>query len=764
MLPQFRYCLLLMLFICSAICALGQGNATPRKVLIIPSSCDPKGDKGDLLLWKITTPNQGLWTCAPATKVFVFQTNTFAASLTAKTMLYSNAAAAVFSTAAPTNGQVLIGDTGNIPALATLAGAANETLITNGAHSITIGLAATLKHKSGNFFQLTDSTDTTKIAQFDLSNITPGTTRTVNVSDANSTTVQGGAAVSNQFVTDVSPQGVVNRAQPTEANLLTSDITTNNVTSTKHGLAPKSPADATQFLNGAATPAFAAVKDSDLGTTDVTTNNVTSTKHGFTPKSPADATKFLNGAATAAFTQVNTTDLMTAVSGPLAGNGSSVAAATATQISAPVFCSDAGSTDAYACTLSPTISSYVTGTRYRFKANTANTGAASINLNALGAKTIVKVAGGITTTLIDNDIRAGQWLDIVYDGTNMQLQSTLGNAPVIAVGLSGGQTIEGGTGANDDLTLEGTSSGTRTTSYVIVQPTGGNTGVRTSNPTFPLTVSTNVTALPDNTLTAERWNMDVAMADGVPGGIGIDSFGSGNTNTFSVIDFRRANGTNASPGALQSGDIIGVLGGLGYGTTGYSGGAAQMRYLATETWSDTANGARVSILATPNGSTALAAVTETASFTATGVSLLGTTTNDSASTGRVGEYLSSTVASGSAISLTTDTSANVTSLSLTAGDWDVWGDIEFLSGASTTIPALTASLSTTSATADFTAGNFANLNYPAGTVLGVANSTVKVGPRRISIAATTTVYLVGRATFGTSTLTAWGILRARRVR
>jgi hypothetical protein len=80
-----------------------------------------------------------------------------------------------------------------------------------------------------------------------------------------------------------------------EADITLADNTTNNVVSTKHGLAPKSPADAAQFLNGAATPAFAAVKDSDLSTSDITTNNVTTAKHGFTPKLPNDATKYLDG-------------------------------------------------------------------------------------------------------------------------------------------------------------------------------------------------------------------------------------------------------------------------------------------------------------------------------------------------------------------------------------------------------------------------------------------------------------------------------------
>jgi hypothetical protein len=93
-----------------------------------------------------------------------------------------------------------------------------------------------------------------------------------------------------------------------------------------------------------------------------------------------------------------------------------------------IFAADAGANDTYAATLSPVPAGYVTGQHYRFKANTANTGACTINFNTLGAKAIKKAVGGITTDLDDNDIRAGQWVDVVYDGTNMQIQSTLGNA------------------------------------------------------------------------------------------------------------------------------------------------------------------------------------------------------------------------------------------------------------------------------------------------------------------------------------------------
>lgn len=103
------------------------------------------------------------------------------------------------------------------------------------------------------------------------------------------------------------------------------------------------------------------------------------------------------------------------------------------------YAQDAGSTDAYVITPLPAFTAYTTGGYYRFKANTANTGAATININGLGAKTIVKAAGGITTTLADNDIRAGQWVDLTYDGTNMQMQSLLGNS---ASASPGGSTTQ----------------------------------------------------------------------------------------------------------------------------------------------------------------------------------------------------------------------------------------------------------------------------------------------------------------------------------
>ena len=94
-------------------------------------------------------------------------------------------------------------------------------------------------------------------------------------------------------VTDKITRG--NFLKNVDADMTTSDVTTNDVTSTKHGFAPKSPADATKFLNGAATPAYALVKDSDLSTSDITTNDASITKHGFLKKLDNNSAHFLDG-------------------------------------------------------------------------------------------------------------------------------------------------------------------------------------------------------------------------------------------------------------------------------------------------------------------------------------------------------------------------------------------------------------------------------------------------------------------------------------
>lgn len=143
----------------------------------------------------------------------------------------------------------------------------------------------------------------------------------------------------------------------------------------------------------------------------------------------------------------------------------------------------------------------------------------------------------------------------------------------------------------------------------------------------------------------------------------------------------------------------------------------------------------------------------------------GTATNDNASAGKIGEYISSTVATGSAVALTTNIAANVTSISLTAGDWDVSSEVYFNSPATTSFTTVLGSISTTTATLNQTAG-FWDVKGFAAFVPGNNSGWISCGVPfvRLSLAGTTTVFLVSFATFTVSTAAAWGTIQARRVR
>ena len=57
-------------------------------------------------------------------------------------------------------------------------------------------------------------------------------------------------------------------------------------------------------------------------------------------------------------------------------------------------------------------------------------GAATLNIAGLGTRPLVKVQGGIATALAAGDLQAGQMVEVMYDGTNMQIVSTLGKSTV----------------------------------------------------------------------------------------------------------------------------------------------------------------------------------------------------------------------------------------------------------------------------------------------------------------------------------------------
>ena len=83
---------------------------------------------------------------------------------------------------------------------------------------------------------------------------------------------------------------------------------------------------------------------------------------------------------------------------------------------------DSGSANAYAIAMTYTWTSYVEGRGVQFKAANANTGASTINVDTLGAKTITRTDGA---ALQAGDITAGAIVSLIYDGTNFQIVSAV---------------------------------------------------------------------------------------------------------------------------------------------------------------------------------------------------------------------------------------------------------------------------------------------------------------------------------------------------
>ncbi len=137
------------------------------------------------------------------------------------------------------------------------------------------------------------------------------------------------------------------------------------------------------------------------------------------------------------------------------------------------------------------------------------------------------------------------------------------------------------------------------------------------------------------------------------------------------------------------------------------------------------------------------------------IGIRGTTTNNNATAGSVGEYVSN---NASGVSLTTGSPANITSISLTAGDWDVCGNITFNPA---TIPSIIiGNINTVSATLNSSTIAFTQL---VATFTSGNTQVIPVGTTRLSLASTTTVYLIAQASF-ISTLNCSGYIGARRAR
>ena len=241
--------------------------------------------------------------------------------------------------------------------------------------------------------------------------------------------------------------------------------------------------------------------------------------------------------------------------------------------------------------------------------------------------------------------------------------------------------------------------------------------------------------------------------------------GSGNFAAGTISANVIGNVTGTVTGNV-TGNVIGNVTGNLTGSATSTGTATTAGNLSGGTAGGIPYQSSIGVTAFLNAGTTGQILTQGATFPDWSNSYKGTSTNDSAPAGYVGEFVTSTLASGSAVTLTTATTATVTSISLTAGDWDVFGSTGFLLVAATSVFGNLGYIGGISATAATLGTQDTYFNYPVDltTKTGTLNFT---NPQvRISISSTTTIYLVSQATFSTggTSVKAFGTISARRAR
>lgn len=140
----------------------------------------------------------------------------------------------------------------------------------------------------------------------------------------------------------------------------------------------------------------------------------------------------------------------------------------------------------------------------------------------------------------------------------------------------------------------------------------------------------------------------------------------------------------------------------------------------------------------------------------TGVQMKGNNTNTAPPTGFIGEIISS---SATSVSISNGTPANVTSIDLTAGIWNISGIVANSYTGSAT--ALIMGISTNSASFTGTTRGIDQWQANISTSGGVITGTIPT--KRVTLSGTTTYYLVTQGAFTTGTASANGLISATRV-
>jgi len=129
----------------------------------------------------------------------------------------------------------------------------------------------------------------------------------------------------------------------------------------------------------------------------------------------------------------------------------------------------------------------------------------------------------------------------------------------------------------------------------------------------------------------------------------------------------------------------------------------------------------------------------------------------------IGTTISSNIDSGSAVSLTSNMTGTITSISLSAGQWLVWGLVGNIAGSGTISTSFFGAISTTAV--------FPTVSPTGGSVSGSTNNpsnanqelVFALSPIILTLVSTAPIYLLANSTFSVSTQSAYGYIAATKI-
>jgi hypothetical protein len=221
------------------------------------------------------------------------------------------------------------------------------------------------------------------------------------------------------------------------------------------------------------------------------------------------------------------------------------------------------------------------------------------------------------SSTISDSTPAGRALLTGADAAAQRTSLGLGTAATHATtefanvaGVTGGQSLIGGSGVTDTLVIQGTSGNGTTTAAALIAKVGnngsvsavtvlnnGNVGIGTANPVAKFEVNYSGAVGPAIGATN---SITVVGPNGTSGQFSAVSFGA--PTAGATIAGYSANGIAAAPIVVNKDDVLLRVIAAGYDGTAWSGSRARILIAADENWTTSFQGTRISFFTAVNGS------------------------------------------------------------------------------------------------------------------------------------------------------------------